>query len=382
MSDHDNSQPKTLLFVVTEDWYFVSHRLPLAQAAMKAGYRVVIAARFGEHRVQLEEEGFILRPIRLRRRGASLAGETAAILELRRLYREIKPTIVHHVALKPVVFGSVAAIGLRRIAVVNAVAGLGFLFTSRRPLAKVMRPMVTVVLRVVLRRPRSVVIVQNSSDRVQLIDRGLARASQIRLIPGAGVDLDSFRVTPEAEGIPIVVFAGRLLWAKGVREFVAAAHLLKTRGVSGRFALVGEPDTENPDAVPMDALRKWEREGVVELWGRRSDMPQVLSAVHIVCLPSVYGEGVPKILLEAAASGRPVVTTDWPGCRDAIREGQTGLLVPPGDVEALAGSLETLLVNRPLRLQFGRAARLLAEREFDIKSVVASTLAIYSELTA
>ncbi len=301
MSDREVPPQKTLLFVVTEDWYFVSHRLPLAQAAKNAGYRVIIASRFGEHRARLEAEGFVIRPIRLRRRGAGLAGEAAAILELRRLYQELQPTIVHHIALKPVVFGSVAAIGLRRIAIVNAVAGLGFLFTSQRALAKVMRPMVTAVLRVVLRRPQSVVIVQNSSDRGQLIDRGLARASQVRLIPGAGVELDSFRATPEAEGIPVVVFAGRLLWAKGVREFVAAAQLLKTRGVLARFALVGEPDTENPDAVPMDALRKWEREGVVELWGRRSDMPQVLSAVHIVCLPSVYGEGVPKILLEAAA---------------------------------------------------------------------------------
>ena len=382
MSDREDPHTKTLLFVVTEDWYFVSHRLPLAQAAKNAGYRVIIASRFGEHRARLEAEGFVIRPIRLRRRGAGLAGEVAAILELRRLYQELQPTIVHHIALKPVVFGSVAAIGLRRIVIVNAVAGLGFLFTSQRALAKVVRPMVTAVLRVVLRRPQSVVIVQNSSDRGQLIDHGLARASQVRLIRGAGVELDSFRATPEAEGIPVVVFAGRLLWAKGVREFVAAAQLLKTRGVLARFALVGEPDTENPDAVPIDALRKWEREGVVELWGRRSDMPHVLSAAHIVCLPSVYGEGVPKILLEAAASARPVVTTDWPGCRDAIREGQSGLLVPPGNVDALAGALETLLVNQPLRLQLGRAARLLAEQEFDIKTVVASTLAIYSELTA
>jgi glycosyltransferase involved in cell wall biosynthesis len=372
---------KTLLFVATEDWYFVSHRLPLAQAAKKAGFRVVIATRFGEHRARLEAEGFMLRPIRLRRRGATLAGEAGAVLELRRLYRELQPSIVHHIALKPVVFGSVAAIGLRRVAIVNAVAGLGFLFTSRRPVARAMRPIVSAVLRVVLRRPRGVVIVQNSSDREQLVDRGLAHESQVRLIPGAGVELDVFKATPEAAGVPIVAFAGRILWSKGVGDLVAAARLLRARGVAGRFVLVGEPDTENPDAIPMETLREWESEGVVELWGRRSDMPLVLSAVHIVCLPSVYGEGVPKILLEAAASGRPVVTTDWPGCRDAMRDGETGLLVPPNDVGALSGALETLLANPALRLQFGQAGRRLAEREFDVESVVAATLAIYRELT-
>ena len=382
MPDLAVPQRKTLLFVVTEDWYFVSHRLPLAVAGLRAGYRVVIASRFGEHRGRLEAEGFLLRPIRLRRRGASVVGEAMAILELRRLYQELEPAIVHHIALKPVVFGSVAAIGLRRIAVLNAVAGLGFLFSSQRLFARALRPIVTTALRVLLRRPRSVVIVQNTSDRAELIDRGLARPAQVRLMPGAGVELDSFKATPEGDGVPIVAFAGRMLWAKGVGDFVAAARVLKARNIEGRFVLVGEPDTENPDAVPMETLQEWAREAVVELWGKRSDMPQVLSGVHIVCLPSVYGEGVPKVLMEAAASARPVVTTDWPGCRDAVRAGETGLLVPPGDVEQLADALARLLLDAPLRREFGQAARRLAEREFDVKSVVAATLAVYAELTA
>lgn len=382
MPDPAAPHRKTLLFVVTEDWYFISHRLPLALAAKRAGFHVVIASRFDEHRARLEAEDFVLRPIRLRRRGASVVGEVLAILELRRLYRELAPAVIHHIALKPVVFGSLAAIGLRRIVVVNAVAGLGYLFTSQRLAARALRPMVTAALRVLLRRPGSVVIVQNRSDQAQLIDRGLVRPSQVRLMPGAGVELDSFTATPECQGIPIVAFAGRMLWAKGVGDFVAAARALKAKNIPGRFVVVGEPDSESPDAVPMETLQVWAREGVVELWGKRVDMPQVLSSVHIVCLPSVYGEGVPKILLEAAACGRPVVTTDWPGCRDAVRAGETGLLVPPGDVGQLADALARLLLDPPLRQKFGEAARRLAEREFDVTSVVEATLRVYEELTA
>jgi glycosyltransferase involved in cell wall biosynthesis len=225
------------------------------------------------------------------------------------------------------------------------------------------------------------VIVQNSDDQALLIDRRLARPSQIRLMRGAGVELDVFRDTPEREGAPIVAFAGRLLWSKGVGEFVAAARGLKHRDVAARFVLVGEPDRENPDLVPVETLNEWEADGIVELWGKRDDMPEVLAAVHLVCLPSVYGEGVPKILLEAAACGRAVVTTDWPGCRDAVRSGETGLLVPPGDSERLQAALERLVTDPELRRTFGRAARRLAEQEFDVKAIVAATLAVYHELT-
>jgi len=380
MSGLDVTSRKTLVFVVTEDWYFVSHRLPLAVAARHAGYQVVVASRFSSQEPLLKSHGLTLRPIRLRRRGNSLVGEASAILELRRIYQEFAPAIVHHVALKPVVFGSLAAIGLQRIAVVNAVAGLGFVFTSQRWLARALRPVIDLGLRSVLRRRRSVIIVQNESDRAQLLARGLASPDAVRLIGGAGVELDVFKPSPEPGGVPIVAFAGRLLWDKGVGQLVDAARILRSRGVAGRFVLIGEPDLDNPTSVPIETLRGWEREGVVELWGRRSDMPAALSSVHVVCLPSTYGEGVPKILLEAAACGRPVVTTDWPGCRDVVRDGETGILVPPGNPEALAEALERLLRDPALRREYGEAGRKLAEREFDVRSVVAATLAIYEGL--
>jgi glycosyltransferase involved in cell wall biosynthesis len=371
----------TLLFVVTEDWYFVSHRLPLARAARNAGYRVIVASRFTRHRPLLESEGFEIRDIGLRRRESRVWREVLAIWELRRLYRENTPLIVHHVALKPVVFGSLAAVGLRGVRTVNAIAGLGFLFSSQSLSARTLRPFVTLTLRALLRHSGSLLIVQNDRDRSEVLRQRLARPGQIHLIRGAGVELDRFAVRPEPEGVPIAAFAGRLIQEKGVGEFVAAARILRSRDIPARFAVIGEPDDDNPGTVPRETLDAWSTEGIVELWGKREDMPAVLASVHIVCLPSTYGEGVPKILLEAAACGRPVVTTDWPGCRDAVEDRRTGILVPVGDQQALVRALEVLLTDSAKRRRFGSAARALAERNFDVRTVVRSTLEIYGGLS-
>ncbi len=371
-----------LLFVVTEDWYFVTHRLPLARAARDAGYRVIIAARFGDHEALLRKEGFQLEPIRLRRRARSPLHELGALLELRRLYRRLRPTVVHHVALKPVVFGSLAALGLRPLGVVNAVAGLGYTFSSTRLRARLIRLAMIPALRFLLRRPASVVIVQNDVDRETLERNGIADAADVLLIRGAGVDLADFTARPEGTGTPIVLFAGRLLWEKGVGDFVEAARALRGAGVDASFVLAGEPDEDNPGSLTAKQVAAWVAEGVVEHWGRRSDMPVVMAESSIVCLPSRYGEGVPKVLLEAAASGRAVVTTDWPGCRDAVRPGETGLLVPPGDVDALTSALRGLIDDPERRRSFGSAARRLAEREFDVRAVAARTLESYRRVAA
>jgi glycosyltransferase involved in cell wall biosynthesis len=240
---------------------------------------------------------------------------------------------------------------------------------------------VAAALRSFLTGDNHIVIVQNDADRAELVRRRLAAPNRIRLIRGAGVELDVFKVQPEPDGPPIAAFAGRLILDKGVGQFVEAARRLRRRGIGARFVLVGEPDPDNPTTVPLGMLEEWLREGVVELWGRRTDMPAVLSSIHVVCLPSTYGEGVPKILLETAASGRAVVTTDWPGCRDAIEPGVTGLLVPPGDESALADALERLLTDSSTRQRFGAAARALAERDFDVRAVVASTLNVYDEVS-
>ena len=371
----------TLVFVVTEDWYFASHRLPLARAALRAGYRVVVATRFGVHADALRREGFELYHLGLRRRARSVLHELASILELRRLYARHRPVVVHHVAMKPVVFGSLAAWGLRDVGVVNAIAGLGYVFTSRHFGARLRRLLVLSLLRRLSRRPTSVVVVQNESDRATLLASAIVDPERLVLIRGAGVDLGEFAPQLELDRPPIVLYAGRFLWDKGVGDLVEAARRLRSEGNGARFVLVGAPDDDSLGSISSSQIATWTAEGVIEDWGRRADMPAVLAQASVVCLPSRYGEGVPKILLEAAASGRATVTTDWPGCRDAIRHEETGLLVPPGDVSALTDALRLLLADPERRRRYGAAGRILAEREFDVVGVVDATLRCYQRVT-
>lgn len=369
-----------LLFVVTEDWYFVSHRLSLARAARAAGYRVIIASRFGQHEASLRAEGFELVPIRMRRRAASVLHDLAAVLELRRLYRRLRPAIVHHVALKPVALGTIASWDLRDVWVVNAIAGLGVSASTQTLAARLRRTLVLMALRRLVRRRGSAVLVQNEADRAVIMEDGGLDASRVTMLRGAGVDLSEFAATPEPADVPVVLFAGRFLRDKGVADFVEAARRLRRDGVRARFALVGSGDPDSPGSVSQSEIEEWRTEGALEDWGRRSDMPAVLAQANLVCLPSRYGEGVPKILLEAAAAGRAVVTTDWPGCRDAVQHEQTGLLVPPGDVEALTGAIHALVADPERRRRYGTTARALAEREFDARAVAQRTLECYTRL--
>ena len=366
-----------LVFLVTEDWYFWSHRLPLALAAKEAGYEVIVLTRVTAHGDAIRNAGLTLIPIKMVRRTRSVVGEIAAIGEIARLYRNIKPAVVHHVALKPVIYGSIAAriAGLRNV--VNAVAGLGWLFASDSWRAKVLRRSASAAFRILLGRGQ--VIVQNPDDRATLIRTGL-RADSVRVIRGSGVDLDEFSITPEPAGQPVVMLASRMLWEKGVGEFVDAARALKRSGSMARFVLVGAPDEENPSAVPAATLKAWHDEGAVEWWGRRDDMPEVIQQAHVICLPSFYREGVPKILIEAAASGRAIVTTDTPGCREIVRHEDNGLLVPPRDSAALATAIDRLLRDPDLRQRMAERGRTIAVEEFSIQSVVRETLDVYEEL--
>lgn len=364
-----------LLFLVTEDWYFVSHRLPLAVAACAAGYEVVVATRVRDKAAAIEAAGVRVIPIEMDRGGMNLPRELATLFRLWRLYRRERPGIVHHVALKPVLLGGLAArlAGVR--AVVGAVAGLGFLFSGDRRASRVARLLKWSLPGLI---GRGFAIVQNPEDAAMLADCGVAPA-RIRLIRGAGVDTNCFSPRPELPGTPLVVLPARMLRDKGVGEFVEAARMLRERGVAARFALVGAPDPANPASIAETELRAWMVEGVVEWWGQREDMPEVYAACHVVCLPS-YREGLPKALLEAAASGRPIVTTDTPGCREVVRHEENGLLVPPRDVPSLAEALERLIRDAALRKEMGERGRRMVEECFAIEQICAETLAVYREL--
>lgn len=368
------SRARRLLFLVTEDWYFVSHRLPLAIEARRAGFEVAVATRLGKHRQIIEHADCQVMPFAMDRGGLNPLGLVQEVFTLTRLYRRIKPDIVHHVALRPVVVGGLAARLANIRGVVSAIAGMGYAFTGGRGgwLALTLR----ILLRAALRRGR--VIVQNPDDARAVKTLGVAQ-ERIHMIPGAGVDVQAFSPRPEPAGMPVVMLASRLLWDKGVGEFVAAARRLAGRA---RFVLVGAPDSGNPASVTADTLRQWTAEGVVEWWGAREDMPATLAQATIVCLPSSYREGLPKVLLEAMACGRPVITTDAPGCRDCVRDGDNGLLVPVKDVKALTAAITRLLENSDERKRMGERGRQRAVEEFSLERVIAATLAVYREVQA
>jgi glycosyltransferase involved in cell wall biosynthesis len=316
----------------------------------------------------------------LLRRNRNLARELWAIKQLVQLYRRERPDIVHHVALKPIVYGTLAAWVARVPAQVNAVAGLGWLFTSTKRMIRLIRPAVRWTLVWLLNARGSLTIVQNPDDRTLLIRTHLPE-TRLRLIRGAGVNTTSFHPVPAPAGSVCIVLATRMLWDKGVGEFVEAARLLTQAGVKARFVLVGEPDANNPASVPMATLRTWHGENGVEWWGRRDDMPAVFHTAHIACLPSYYREGLPKVLLEAAACGLPIVTTDAPGCREIVRDGDNGFLVPVRDTQALALALRNLIDNGALRAKMGQRGREIVLAEFSQERVIAETLAVYQELT-
>ena len=322
-------RPK-LLYLVSEDWYFVSHRLPLAIAAKAAGFEVSVATRVQHHGDAIREAGLRLFPITFARAGLRPLRELRSIRELIALYRREAPDLVHNVALKPVIYGTIAARLAGSKGTVNALMGLGWVFSSDSLKARTLRPFVRRALRSALSGPRTRVIVQNADDAALLRNEGLARPECICLIRGSGVDPSNYATDRPPDEVPLVVLPARLLADKGVMEFVDAAAMLKKDGVRARFALVGAYDTGNPAALNPEKVEALADAAGVEVWGWRDDMPRVFAQAGIVCLPS-YREGLPKALLEAAASARAIVATDVPGCREIVRPGQNGWLVPPRD---------------------------------------------------
>jgi glycosyltransferase involved in cell wall biosynthesis len=368
------AQRNKLLFFVTEDWYFVAHRLALAVAAKEAGYAVSVVTRVRKHGEIIRAAGLMLIPFENSRRSLNPFGELWTLLRLTRLSLRERPDVVHHIAIKPVLYGSIAARIARTPRVINALAGMGWLVTTGG-MTRWLKPVVRRALGLMLRS--GTVLVENPDDARTLVRMGVPEG-RIRRLAGSGVDLQRFAPHAEPDGVPVVLLSARLLWHKGVGEFVAAARLLKERGISARFLLAGEPDLGNAAAIPREQIDKWVAEGVVEYLGWVADMPRLLASSCIVCLPSYYGEGIPMALIEAAAAGRPIVTTDMPGCREAVRNGDNGLLVPPRNAPALAEALTRLILDSKLRREMGCRGRQRAEQEFGAAKIIAQTLELYA----
>ncbi|MBX6323188.1 MAG: glycosyltransferase family 4 protein, partial [Rhodospirillaceae bacterium] len=329
--------PPKILYLVTEDWYFCLNRVPLARAARAAGAEVVVATRVEHHGPTIEAAGLRLVPLGWRRGGVHPWGELKALREIALVYRRERPDLIHHIALKPALHGSLAALFASRAPLVNTLTGLGAAFIGSSPRARLVGALARPLLRRLLNRERAWVIVQNPDDRALLVEHGLAPAARTVLVPGDGVDTRRFAPSPEPPEPAIAVYAGRMLWDKGLAELAEAARRLKARGAPVRIRLAGPLDTENPAGVPETVLREWQAEGRLEWVGPVSmaEMPALWAESHIAVLPS-YREGLPNALLEAGASARALVATDVPGCREVVRHEETGLLVPPRDAAALA----------------------------------------------
>lgn len=373
------STQKRLLFVVNNPAFFLSHRLPLALGARQAGYDVHVATMDGPSVPQITAQDLTHHVIPMSRSGKHPVSELQSIYALWRLFRKLRPQIVHAVTIKPVLYGGIAARLARVPAYVAAVSGLGFIFTRKQEGFDFLRFAATQLYRLALGHPNSRVIFQNTNDRDVLRQAGVIKPEQAVLIRGSGVDLAAFTMQPEPPGPPVAIMAARLLADKGVNEFVEAARRAAGDASGLRWVLAGSPDPGNPASITPATFQQWRDDGVVECLGERSDIARLYGEAHIVVLPS-YREGLPKSLVEAAACGRAVVTTDVPGCRDAIEPGVSGLLVPPRDAGALAGAVLELAKDADKRRAMGQAGRNLAEREFDIRKVVQAHLDLYRSL--
>lgn len=370
--------PKILLSANT-DWYLFNFRIALAELARSHGMEVVFVSPHGRFIDETQARGFRWIQWEVGRKTLSPLGEILSFFRLLRIYWAEKPQLVHHHTIKPVLYGTLAArlAGVRGI--VNSITGMGYVFSSSDLTARLLRPFVKIFYRQVLHRRNVRVIFENNTDLELFIAEKLTGSDQVKLISGVGVDTTKFSPAPEPEEPILVLMASRMLWDKGVGIFVEAVRILHQRHTF-RAVLAGEPDPGNPSNIPHQVIRDWQNEGLVEWWGWQPDMPKTYSQSHIVAFPTMYGEGIPTVLLEALSCGRAVVATDVPGCRDVVTHGVNGLLVPLKDAEALAEALEILITDGELRRKMGTAGRTIALEQFGSLKVNLETLAVYRQL--
>lgn len=374
---------KVILFANT-DWYLFNFRRSLALALRDEGYDVLLLSPPGEYGPRLRALGLRWQPLQMDRRSVNPLRETALLLRVAALLRHERPALLHNFTIKSAVYGSLAARMAGVPARINAVDGLGYVFASNDRKARVLRPAVRALLRSALRGRNTRLILQNPDDKAAFEQFDLVESSRVRLIPGAGVDCTRF--TPHAKrrttaDQPVrILLAARLLWEKGIAEYAKAARILQAQGRNVRFLLAGTPDPGNPAAVPEATLREWVEEGVLEWLGHVGNMRELYASVDIVVLPSYYREGIPTSLTEGAACGLPLITTDMPGCREVVTDGEDGLLIQPRDAEALARAITRLLDSPELASRLGHAARAKALDVFDEQIIIRRTLDVYRRL--
>jgi glycosyltransferase involved in cell wall biosynthesis len=367
-----------ILYVVTEDWYFLSHRLPMARAAKNAGYEIHVATRLNSARAAIGAEGFTPHALSWQRGSLSPTRSLAGVAELRKLLREFKPDILHNISLKPVLLGSIASLGLSSIAVVNSLTGLGTLFVSNHRKSEFTRPLVIAALKALLKRPNTRTIVQNPDDRRFVLGLGVPESS-VDLIPGSGVDTAHFTPLPEPPPPIMAAYVGRMLADKGLMTLIQAYSLATSRGLKLQLLLAGDTDRENPGSLAPEQLREFASAFGINWLGHVADIREVWARAHIAVLAS-RREGLPKSLLEAAACRRPMIATDTPGCREIAIRDETALTFPVDDAPALAEALTQMAGDGEMRARLGKRARELVEEKFSADVIGKQIVALYQSL--
>lgn len=371
---------KKILYFITEDWYFWTHRRDLALASKRNGYDVILVTQIHEHQERIIDLGIKVIPIKIRRSSLNPVKELNTFISLIKIIRDQKPDIIHNIALKPVIYGTWAGKICGVKGIVNTFGGLGHLFTSQKWTLRFSKSILSTVFKLTFWGKHIRIIVQNARDLQEIIQRKIAKKDKVALVRGAGADLDIFHYQKEKRSIPVILYGGRLLWSKGVGDLVEAVNLINKQNQQCQLVLAGRPDPENPKSIPEEIIKEWLGEGSVEWVGFRDDMHDVIASSSIVALPSCYGEGVPKILIEAAAVGRPIVATDIPGCSEIVIDNENGFLVPCRDTEKLAEVLIKLIEDPDLRERMGKTGRKLVEGGFSKKIINQEVLNLYGEL--
>ena len=372
--------PKILL-VANTDWYLYNFRFALIQRLKVTGYTPVLVSPPGSYADKFVQAGFEHILWQVGRQSIAPWQEISAINHLKEIYCQQAPDLVHHHTNKAVLYGSIAAQKLA-IPVINSIPGRGFVFTSTSPKARFIKPILEWLFQHYLQRcDKQMMIFENRDDQAYFIQKNFIPAEKTILIPSVGVDLARFESTPQTDTKrPVVAFAGRMLWGKGVGVFAAAARLLKEKRIPCRMVLVGLPDLDNPDFIPGSSIEGWVKEGILEWWGWQEDMNEVYRKIDILAQPTQYGEGVPTTLIEAAASRRALIASDWPGCREVITHAKTGLLVQPGDIEDLVEKITTLVRSPAMRAELAENAYHLVRENFSTDRVNMNTLEIYKKV--
>ena len=365
-----------LFFIVSEDKSFWSHRLPLALSAIDAGYNVTLVSNFNKLESKIKNRGINVININFVRSSKHPFTDLKNIFKLILILRKEKPDIIHNVALKTILIASIAGLFSKKMVIINAFTGLGYVFSSDQLHAKLIRFFIKPIFKLLFRRSNYWTIFQNPDD-MNLFERlGLINLNQSTLIRGSGVETNKFIQSDDLNKIPVVMLASRMLWDKGVGEFVEVAKRAYKNKINAEFMLVGGIDNDNPMSIPLSTLKQWVSNGDVQWEGHSDNMPDMLASASIVCLPS-YREGLPKVLLEAAAIGRPLIASDGPGCREIVRDKYNGLLVKMRDADSLYEAVLMLVNNRKMRETMGRNSRTLVETELSTTIINTQTIELY-----